>query len=67
MTDLPYTRRPDSVVVNNGNGSWDISKPSDPENDPTMLWLRVPDTTEGLQCLMRYDWDLDTWTDITPE
>ena len=67
MTDLAYTRRPDSVVVNNCDGSWDITKPSDPENDPTTLWLRLPDTTEGIQRLMRYDWDQDAWADVTPE
>lgn len=70
MPDFPYVRnfaRTDSVVVNNGNGSWDISKPFDPLSDPTMLWLRLPDTEEGVQRLVAYDWDLDVWTDITPE
>jgi hypothetical protein len=70
MTDFEYTRRfaaPDSIVVNNNNGSWDITRPADISQDPTRLWLRIPDTSEGVQKLMDYNWDEDTWTDITPE
>ena len=70
MSDINYTRRyaaSDSVAVVNANGAWDITKPVNVAEDPTRLWLRYPDTSEGTQRLMEYNWDEDTWTDITPE
>ena len=57
----------DVLAFTNNNQSRNITKPSDVSSDPTILWIRIPDTSEGTDYLMQYDWDLDTWTDVTPE
>lgn len=62
---ISYTRtfaRNDVIEVINTNGSWNIERPADPIVDPTILWLDI----DGDQRLMQYDWDADSWSDVTP-
>lgn len=65
MPDLNYTRTGDSLTVVNGNGSWHgIPRPPDDDPQTVSLWLRFPDNSEGLQCLMLYDFGSDTWSKL---
>lgn len=49
----------DSIQVIDGNASWSICR----SDDPVLLWL----TVDGVSKLMQYDWDADSWAEVTPE
>ena len=68
MSDIDYDRqnaRSDAITVRNNGNTWDSLVPN--PDDPTKLWLRIPDTSEGVLKLMVYDWSSDTWSEFVPE
>lgn len=68
MPDITYTRthaQANALDVSNNGSVWSGLVPS--EEAPTRLWLRIPDTSEGVMKLMEYNWDQDSWAEVIPE